>query len=249
MTLPIYYINLASDVLRRERMEMELERIQLDGRRLEAIRWTALSDKEQHELYSADLNQKQFHLPLVAGEKGCYASHIKAWRTLLDSEYQAMVVLEDDVRFDDRLPSVLNAINDLKLPWDMIKLIGREREKVRAQRDLIPGISLVEYARVPSLTAGYVISRAGAKKLLTSRLPFGRPIDIDLRFWWENELVVLGVTPSVLILDETSFVSSIGDKAGQKRKSWVMRWKKFRLKSALTFGNWRANRRRSLLLY
>jgi len=99
------------------------------------------------------------------------------------------------------------------------------------------------------LPAGYVISRAGAKKLLTSRLPFGRPIDIDLRFWWENELVVLGVTPSVLILDETSFVSSIGDKAGQKRKSWVMRWKKFRLKSALTFGNWRANRRRSLLLY
>ena len=208
MTLPVYYINLASDVLRRERMEMELERIQLDGRRLEAIRWTALSDTEQHELYSADLNQKQFHLPLVAGEKGCYASHIKAWRTLLDSEYQAMVVLEDDVRFDDRLPSVLNAINDLKLPWYMIKLIGREREKVRAQRDLIPGISLVEYARVPSLTAGYVISRAGAKKLLTSRLPFGRPIDIDLRFWWENELVVLGVTPSVLILDETSFVSS-----------------------------------------
>mgnify|MGYP000665080665 CR=1 FL=1 len=248
MTLPVYYINLASDELRRDRMELELQRIQLDGQRLDAVRWTALSDAEQQKLYSEDLNQQQFHLPLVAGEKGCYASHIKAWRMLLESQHHAFVVLEDDVRFDDRLSPVLDAINGLDFPWDMIKLIGREREKVRSRRELIQGVELVEYARVPSLTAGYVISRSGAQKLLASRVPFGRPIDVDLRFWWESDLVVLGVTPSMLILDETSLVSSIGSKADQHGKSWSVRWKKFCLKSVLTFQNWTASRRRPLLL-
>ena len=248
MTLPVCYINLASDVLRRVRMETELQRIELKGQRMEAVRWTSLPEPEQRELYSPDLNHRQFHLLMVAGEKGCYASHIKAWRMLLESQHQALVVLEDDVRFDDRLPSVLDAISDLDLPWDMIKLIGRDREKVRSRRELIKGIDLVEYARVPSLTAGYVISRAGAQKLLASRVPFGRPIDVDLRFWWENDLLVLGVTPSMLILDETSFVSSIGTKSDHGQKHWALRLKKFRIKSVLTFRNWQANRRRPLLL-
>ena len=167
---------------------------------------------------------------------------------LLESQHPAMVVLEDDVRFDDQLPSVLHAIGDLDLPWDMIKLIGREREKVRSRRELIEGIDLVEYARVPSLTAGYVISRSGAQKLLASRIPFGRPIDVDLRFWWENDLLVLGVTPSMLILDETSFVSSIGSKADHSLKNRGLRWKKFRIKFFLTIKNWQANRHRPLLL-
>lgn len=248
MTLPILYINLASDVLRRDRMESELQRVNLDGQRLDAVRWSTLSETEQRDLYSSDLNHRQFHVSLVAGEKGCYASHIKAWRMLLESQHHAMVVLEDDVRFSDQLPSVLNAINGLNLPWDMIKLIGRDREKVRARRELIQGVDLVEYARVPSLTAGYVISRSGAQKLLASRVPFGRPIDVDLRFWWENNLLILGVTPAMLILDETSFVSSIGNKVGQDGQKWMMRWKKFCIKSALTFRNWQANLRRPSLL-
>ena len=248
MNLPVYYINLASDLVRRDRLAVELDRIQLDGQRLDATRWTSLSDAEQRELYSSEINQKHFHLPLVAGEKGCYASHIKAWRTLLASQHDAMVVLEDDVCFDDRLPSVLNAISHLDVPWDMIKLIGRAREKVRSSRPLIAEVALVEYARIPSLTAGYVISRSGAEKLLASRIPFGRPIDVDLRFWWENDLRVLGVSPSMLILDETSFVSSIGNKAGQDRKSWMLRWRKFCIKLSLTLGNWQANRRRPRLL-
>ena len=71
-------------------------------------------------------------------------------------------------------------------------------------------LSLVRYRRIPSTTAGYVISRSGAAKLLAKRQPFGRPVDVDLRFWWEaDRLKVLGVVPSVLALDETSDTSTI----------------------------------------
>jgi glycosyl transferase family 25 len=101
-------------------------------------------------------------------------------------------------------------------------------------------VALVEYQRVPSMTAGYVISRAGAAKLLATRLPFGRPIDVDLRFWWENDLRILGTVPSLLILDETSFVSTIW--AEKPRVALRQKLRKFAMKLGLSLGNARHRR-------
>jgi glycosyl transferase family 25 len=118
----------------------------------------------------------------------------------------------------------------------MVKLLGRDREKVRSQRPLVPGTALVDYSRVPSMTAGYVVSRAGAAKLLAHRQPFGRPIDVDLRFWWEcDQLRILGVSPSAIALDDTSEVSSIWDTRDTLTPG--QRWRKFTMKLALTLGN------------
>ena len=118
---------------------------------------------------------------------------------------------------------------------DMIKLIGREHEKLSAARSLTTGFELVDYLRVPSLTAGYVISRSGAKKLLDSRLPFGRPVDVDLRYWWESGLKVQGVMPAAITLDDTSLQSSIGAKAAAS--GLVASWRKFRIKAAYSLLN------------
>jgi glycosyl transferase family 25 len=243
----ICFINLASDVDRRCRLEAELQRLGLQGQRLDAVRWKNLSTAQQAEFYSDTLNARQYHVALVDGEKGCYASHIVAWENLLRSNAAAMLVLEDDVRLSDGLPEVLRAIQELELPWDMVKMIGREKEKIRSQWPLTDGVRLVEYQRIPSMTAGYVVSRRGAEKLIASRKPFGRPIDVDLRFWWENNLVVLGVTPSVLILDETSFISSIGQKG--VKKNWYGSWRKFKVKLELTVRNALGNLKRGKLLH
>ena len=173
------------------------------------------------------MNEQLFHKPLVNGEKGCYASHLRAWQWLLDSQHSALVVLEDDVKLKPEFAAVVEAIAALPAAWDMVKLLGRpatgKREKLRGQRALIPGTDLVDYARIPSLTAGYVISRAGAGKLLKSRLPFGRPIDVDLRHFWENGMQIQGVEPAAIELDETSFESSIGDKP---KGGLAARWRK-----------------------
>jgi glycosyl transferase family 25 len=236
MNIPIVFINLASDVERRQRMEAEFQRLQIRAQRLDAVRWTSLEPEKQATYYSESLNKVQYHSPLVAGEKGCYASHLLAWQDLLNSKSQAMVVLEDDVKLSDRFVSAMDAIAQLERPWDMIKLIGREKEKAQTQQPLCEGVDILDYARVPSLTAGYVISRSGAQKLLSSRRPFGRPIDVDLRYWWENQMQIFGVYPALLVLDETSFVSSIGNKLHQRRL--LQRWKKFQLKFKMNALNW-----------
>ena len=101
---------------------------------------------------------------------------------------------------------------------------------------LCDGYALQHYRRVPSLTAGYAINRRGAAKLLASRLPFGRPIDVDLRHWWESDqLHVLGLEPAVIELDETSFDSSIGAKIAES--GLQAKWRKFRHRLHYTLGN------------
>lgn len=237
--LPIVFINLDSDTDRRARMEAECKRLSLAAERFDATRWTALTEAEQAQLYSPALNAAQFHKSLVNGEKGCYASHLRCWQWLLDSPHPALVVLEDDVALKPEFAAVIDAIAALPAGWDMIKLIGRlnERkgEKLTAQQDLIANFKLVEYARVPSLTAAYVVSRSGARKLLDSRRPFGRPIDVDLRHWWENGLQIRGVVPAAILLDDTSFQSSIGTKA--REVGLAAKWRKFRHKAAYTLLN------------
>ena len=91
----------------------------------------------------------------------------------------------------------------------------------------------------------YVGDLVAHARALASRKPFGRPIDVDLRFWWENNLTVLGVIPSVISLAETSHSSSIGTKSSGT--SWRGVWRKFAFKWALTWGNTRANRQRARL--
>ena len=235
-TLPLVFINLDKDSERRTRIEGQLAHLGLPGERLPAVWWKHLPPAEQSLLYSAERNHGLYYQPLVDGEKGCYASHIQAWRQLLASDAPALVVLEDDVRLTPQFADVVNAIAALQEPWDMVKLLGRDREKVRSQRPLVPGTALVDYSRVPSMTAGYVVSRAGAAKLLAHRQPFGRPIDVDLRFWWEcDQLRILGVSPSAIALDDTSEVSSIWDTRDTLTPG--QRWRKFCMKLALTLGN------------
>lgn len=229
------FINLDKDGERRERMQAQLEALPIPFARLSAVWWPDVPEDEKTALYAPERNARQYYKPLANGEKGCYASHVQAWRQLLASDAQALVVLEDDVRLQADFAEVIHSLAHVEPSWDMIKLVGREREKVRAQRPLAAGHRLIQYTRVPSLTAAYVISRAGAEKLLRSRVPFGRPVDVDLRFWFENDLRIFGVQPALVALDETSEVSSIWQQ--RPPLTAQQRWRKLWMKVQLTWGN------------
>lgn len=236
MDLPIVFINLDRDTERRQHVEAQLDQLSLAGTRLRAVWWNDLAESKQSALYSAELNHKQYYAPLVNGEKGCYASHIAAWQQLLDGTAPAMVVLEDDVQLLASFAAALHAIAALDQPWDMVKLMGRpEKEKIYSRQTLMPGHDLIQYARVPSFTAAYVISRSGAQKMLQSRVPFGRPIDIDLRFWWENDMQIRGIYPAVVALDDISQTTSIAGR--QNQASMGQRWRKLCMKAQLLLGN------------
>jgi glycosyl transferase family 25 len=243
---PIRFINLERDSTRLKRMQTEFNRLGLQAERFPAVLWNTMDSSAQASLYDPAINARQHHLPLVSGEKGCYASHLALWQWLLDSKYECAIVLEDDVRLTAGFAPVCEAIGKLREPWHMIKLIGREgigkAEKLQASRALVAGHALVQYRRVPSLTAGYAIHRLGAEALLAHRKPFGRPIDVDLRHWWEcgSQFQLLGVQPAPIELDESSEQSSIN--ASLKALPLGIRWRKFLFKLRYSLANARYTR-------
>jgi glycosyl transferase, family 25 len=244
--LPVLFINLERDVQRRERMQAQALGMGLAMQRIEAVLWNALAASEHNRLYSPLLNRKQYHQSLVAGEKGCYASHLKAWQWLLDSEHDGAVILEDDIKLEPAFAQVVSAVEAMPKQWDMVKLIGREgmgkREKIEALQPLTGPYQLIDYRRIPNLAAAYALSRRGAEKLLHSRQPFGRPVDVDMRYWWENNLRVQGVQPAVVQLDDTSQNSSIGSKKPADANARLKLWNKI----VFTANNWRFSRGRKI---
>jgi len=236
--IPIVYINLAKDTERHQRMQAQFSRLGLEATRLPAVWWSDLPDEVQARHFNPALNSHQYFKPMGNGEKGCYCSHMTAWRQLLDGNAAAMAVFEDDVRLLPALPQALQAVAALPAgSWDMVKLFGRAQEKVASRRPLAElSLELITYRRVPSFATGYVVSRSGARKMLASRQPFGRPVDVDMRFWFENGMRVFGVHPSVIALDDTSEVSSIW-QVKEPPASLMQRLRKFRMKLQLTWGN------------
>ena len=221
-------------------MENEFHRLNISAKRLDATWWKTVPTDEANALYSIDLNKEQYYKPLSNGEKGCYTSHIRAWKILLESDAEKIVVLEDDISLNDEFIKILDAIDKSDQEWDMIKLIGRERnEKIKSSENLLGTQKLIRYNKIPSCTTGYVLSRSGAKKLISSRIPFGRPIDIDLRFFWENDLKILGVHPAAISLADSSTQSSIWTT--REKNSFRERMKKFKMKTKILFLNFLHN--------
>ena len=240
---PLVYINLDRDVQRRERMEALLSGLPFPHSRLPGVLWSELPFQEQQRLYSPSLNARQFFRPLVDGEKGCYASHLRACEYLLASDWPAIVVLEDDVAlapgFSDAIIALLNHVRE---GWDLIKLYSRPDERPRARQVLTGNWHWMVYRRVPSMSNGYVLSRSGARKLLERRIPFCRPVDVDVRYWWECDLRVFGILPTIVTMAPSSEDSSIW-AAGRPQRTWGERLRRWRLQADYSLRNaWHGTR-------
>jgi glycosyl transferase family 25 len=239
---PIYLINLPRDAQRLAVMQQQLQSLQLPFEWVQAVYGKDLSDAQRAELYDAQANAARYHQVMTPGEIGCYASHLNVWQRIAEGSAPFALVLEDDVALLPQLPAVLQSVAALAPRWDMIKLVGRDREKPW-QRWTLPspaaGTALIRYRRPPSLTGAYLVSREGAAKLLAAHRPFYRPIDVDLRHWWCSGLRLYGLAPYPISLGEESFVSSIGQR--ELGQWWSRRWRKARGQWAYNFRNAWAN--------
>ena len=234
--MQIKIINLASQSTRWSEAGRQFAAAGLAITRHEAIEGSRMTRDEAAAYYSDSLNARQYHRPLRPGEIACYASHMSAWQALVDSGDSAVAIFEDDVEVDDDLAAVLDAVLTVSARWDVVKLIGRDREKILASRPLLESRRLIRYRRVPSLTGAYLVTAEGAAKLLAHRKPFGRPIDVDMRYWWECDLGVLGVYPYPVHVAPTGHISCIGVRRSGDRI------KKLWQQGVYSWRNWQANR-------
>ena len=210
--LPVYLINLDRSPDRLSFMQEQADRIGFDVIRIAAIDGTAKLPIWMRDQFMRDA---KIASPMTPGEVGCYASHLFAYRNILDDGQEAAVILEDDSLLADDFPqAAAAAIRAARGGWDIIHLTST-RECVPVA-SLGNGRSLVRYSRLPMRAAAYVISRQGAKKLLRS-CERRRPIDMEFRYAWVAGLDILGVAPPPVTPLDT-FTSTIDPTTNDRKR-------------------------------
>ena len=209
--IPIYVINLDRAPERLTHAEKELAGQGLSLQRVTAVDGAALGEAEVARFHHARPSGAAYHVPMQRGEIACFLSHRRAWDIYLEASAAPFaVILEDDFELKASLAPIIEAIQALTLPlWDMIKLWGKEKRMVRRVADLTPSHALVRELVISKRTAGQIVSRAGAAKLLARTLPIFRPIDVQLQYPWELGIEVLTLQPSLVVdIGEKLFGSS-----------------------------------------
>ena len=136
--------------------------------------------------------------PIPDGSLANTLSQRAAMRDLVRNGPQMMAVFEDDARFDDRLPAVLQELHQRPGMFDIVKLQRRN-----ARRPFFPTVALGTGHRLGRVrfsdfgSEGYVITREAARLLLDRTPRMVREIDHVLSRFWESGLNVFYIDPPV----------------------------------------------------
>ncbi len=159
------------------------------------------------------------HSRLKPGEVGCYASHLKAMKIIVEQGLDYALILEDDAILPADFQTIIaQVLARLPQGWDLVHICKDANRAVKPVADLDHGRRIVRYSRVPETTTAYLVSRSGAEKFLK---PIKRywPVDTDFRQPWRFGLEIYGVDPCI-IRPNGRFVSAIhglGDHSRLRR--------------------------------
>lgn len=213
--LPTFYINRDCDNERRASIEQQLKGASIVPHRITGVDALAVPDELRDYFFEGD----KLISPLNPGEVGCYASHLRALATIIERDLDYGLVLEDDALVPTNMKEIARDLfAHLPLGWDVVHLCGDARRAVKPITQLADDRMLVRYSRIPSGAFGYLVSRAGAAKLLKPMKRFW-PYDTDLRRPWLFNLQVYGVDPKVIKHGGTaaSVIIAVGGRSRARR--------------------------------
>jgi len=201
MKFKVYIINLDSSVDRWEQISSQCDQLGIEYERVSAVRGSELTKQEKAEVYDLSTNLAKYDKRLNDGEIGCYLSHIKCWKKIVEEELDFALILEDDASLREKIKECIAQFSLMDSSgWDYIKLFHRKRLKLKvASLDLDKGVQLHKVAKLPASTCSQFVSQVGAKKLLKHSFPIARPVDVDIQYWFERELRCFVVSPPAAV--------------------------------------------------
>lgn len=189
-----FFLNRDCDTDRRYHIERQIAGAGIAGERITGVDALAVPDEFRDYFFDGD----KLISPLNPGEVGCYASHLKALSAIVDGNLSHALILEDDAILPPDIDAIVkDVLANIPPDWDVVHMCGDARRATKPIAPLPHGRSLVRYSRIPSGAFGYLVSQAGARKLLK---PVKRywPFDTDLRCPWLFDIQVYGVAPKII---------------------------------------------------
>jgi len=168
----------------------------------DAVSGTDLTGDTIQRHYAQAKNMELFKRPLSRSEVGCYMSHLKLWDLIGAQSSGAALVLEDDAHVDEGLTTFLEQISQYDLENVYLKLDGVAEavdpgDTSTTKMTLGPR-KVIHAAPIAPRTTGYIIGAHAARKMAAARQSFFRPVDIDIKHYWEHGVPVWTVAPQLV---------------------------------------------------
>jgi len=214
--LQTWVINLDRAPERLERIRAQLQRLQLPWMRLAAFDARSLAPAQRAALDERAYRRLHGMAP-IAGELGCYLSHVEVMRRFLDGDADFALVLEDDVLLHDSLPAVLQGLMARPQRWDMVKLSAVHSGTPVPVLAVAPGHWLAVMLSRCTGSSAYLVNRGAATAYLRGLLPMRLPYDHVFDLGWRFGLQVRLVTPTPCTHDDR-IATTIEPLPGPSRK-------------------------------
>lgn len=217
----IAVVSLVEEYERRKHIDSLFNYFELDFNYFDAINKQQVVDTL--DKYNILVNTDRMSL----GEVACYLSHYSLWQQVIDYNLPYLMVFEDDIYFTKGAKALLNDLNWLPKDYDVIKLETMyDRVMINKGVQLLSEHKLCRMKSRHMGMAGYIISRKGAKKLITMTQELGvdRPIDHIMfdRLIEQKTSKVYQVCPALCIQDKIynkntiRFGSCLEDERGSR---------------------------------
>lgn len=216
MSVTALLINLDRDTERLRWMEAELKRIGVEFKRVPAFLGDAIPEDYRARFVAPERSV------LLPAERGCFASHLSALDDISrQGDDRAFLVSEDDVTFADDFAKIL-AHDCMRRPFDIIRLSDNPKLPAFMVDDCAAPYKIVRYSRIPNGSGAYLVSPAGARKVM--RHAYGLDITFDdfLRRSWVTDLETLGVIPAPVryLPDGVSSIDPGQHRKGARRRRY-----------------------------
>lgn len=225
MNIPILLINLNESKERLEHSRREFLKFGiLHFQRMEAVDGRRIAKKVLDSIAPPDACA--FYKPLSPGEVGCYLSHVAAAERIVKEGWPYALVFEDDFCLAPDFSSVIE---------EMLQSFPSNRHLIKLQGCVSGGNSiltfksghgLMENRKVPARTISLLWTQEGAKLFLDSARVPRRPIDVQIKYWWEIGLNVSYINPPIVLDgDAKGLTSTIGSLRPRGFMPWIKRIK------------------------
>ncbi|WP_319520416.1 glycosyltransferase family 25 protein [uncultured Martelella sp.] len=224
-----FVINLDREVDRLSYIERMMAAREIRFTRIAATDARLICNEEMRALSAFPL---AFSREMTCGEIGCYLSHVCAWKKLLESDAPAAAVFEDDVELSGAARDVLADLENLLPPEIDIVKLETSRKPTEMARQAEVRLGAYEVRQLVGChigSAGYVITRQGAEKMLERSAKLSVPIDaalFDPRAGIRQGLSIMQLVPALCIQTPYDQSGPIGIHMGSaitergKRKSY-----------------------------
>jgi glycosyl transferase family 25 len=189
----------------------------LDLRPIDGVDGKTLAEKDWKYINRSRFMIRSGRMPL-AGEYGCYASHLIAMEEFLKDGGEFAVIVEDDVRFDAQAKEQFEKLIAVAPKNSLVKLTCHRRCGFRAKKTFDNGITLGRYFFGPQgSSACYLISRQAAETFLRRSAKMTAPFDRAIENGWDNGINVLNTDRDILNFGEQgTMIASIQDYRSTK---------------------------------